>query len=220
MKKIISLALTLSMLACMATSAFAATTTDHVVGTRGDHATGTVQESIGDGVYPFATTPGADTEYEIQIAVSAGTIQHKYAVDITYTPVNMSITGGTLTWDVNKLEYVSDGATGLADLIGQEIVITNYSDLSVYVDPQITDNDANDFIAVSYNAGTQIGDAKTEVGKATVGQKTEKKIVYDIKVEAGHQWEEVAEYYAGKFNSTGTTEAVAATLTVVISATA
>lgn len=216
MKKLISYALTLSMLACMATTAFAVT--DHVVGSyKGPDSP---SASLDDGVYPFNKND-ADTEYEVTIEVSAGHIQHRYAVDVTYEPVEMSITGGELTWDVNNLEYVSsDDIAGLGDMTENKITITNYSDLSVWVDPDIDDKDENDFISVTFNDGTEIDDNKTEIPKATTADGAqEKDIIYDIKVEEGHTWSEVAEYYAAQFNATGKNSATAATLTVKISAT-
>ena len=211
MKKLLSLAMTLAMLCCMATTAFAVT--DHVVGTYGAHAD--TEDSLNDGVYPFSLN-GTDTEYEVQIEVSAGRIQHKYAVDVTYTPVNMSITGGQLTWDVNKLEYVSDGnATGLENMENQTITITNYSDLPIYVNAEIEDA-PNDFIDVTFDAASEIKDDEVEVPKATVGQAQEKDVIYDIKVAADKTWNDVAEYYAAKFNAENTTSATAATLTITV----
>ena len=133
MKKIISLALSLSMLACMATNAFATTTTTSIVGaaTTNNPVTNQVHEndSLANGVSSF--TP-AGNSYDVPISVSANETNHRYAVDVEYDDTPLNIAGSTMTWDVNTMTYktTTNGEGGSASLT-KTITIKNRSDLGV-----------------------------------------------------------------------------------------
>lgn len=202
MKKLLSLAMTLAMLCCMVTTASAAT----VIG-------------AGDGVDNFDDYDGTN---KVDIKVTTGNIQNKYAVDMEYTDLVMSISGGNLTWDVNELEYVSDGALGLENHEENYIDIINRSDLPVFVSANIVDKDGEDGITVDYNGALSDIDANNtpfELEKATPksgdadGIPAEMSIVYDV---TSNDWDAVAEYYAPSLVGGGSV--VVATVVVTISA--
>lgn len=201
MKKIISLALSLSMLACMATNAFAAA---HTIGGE-------------NGVDSLGANGSDSSDYLVKITVSAGDVKHKYAVDVEYTQLDLSITGDTLTWDVNNLEYVSSGATGLEDKTGNTITIINYSDLPVAITPTLKDEDGNDGIKISYNSVSEIKQAD-QIEAADIGQEKSKTIIYDITLEDGWEWSQVANYYASLFKNQSLTEKTAASVSINIAA--
>ena len=67
---------------------------------------------------------------------NAGSVTHVYAVSITTTELTFSYgtSGTSLIWDPSKLQYVEAGtSTGGWQGEGQEILVTNYSDLPVDV---------------------------------------------------------------------------------------
>jgi len=198
MKKLISLAL---ILAILSTMAFAA-------------------RIVGDpnGVDPEDFNP-ATAAAKVNISVDAGDVKHKYAVDVEYTDISLQLTGSSLVWDVNKLEYVTDGTghTGMADA-STDVKIKNYSDLSIFVTPTITDNDPADGIKV-----TSTVNARTEVAKATpatakdAGNGVATPLDITISVTAdGKTWQEVADYYTPKLTG-NTNSIIAATVTIQIS---
>lgn len=213
MKKIISLALSLSMLACMASTAFAAT--DHVVGTRGVHQDGTAADSIGDGVWPFSTN-GLDTTYELAISVVTGENMHKYAVDITYADMSMSIAGGNMVWDVNKLEYVPNGEGVALGNNEFDVTVTNYSDLPVYVEAVVTDNfDGQEERA---DDGVTIATSLTEKTKieSAIGTTNGKPCEFNVTVSAENEekWQEAVNFYMTKLQNAGSVEVGSVQVTI------
>lgn len=156
MKKLISYALTLSMLVCMATTAFAVK--DQVVGDN-------------DGWSPEEWTANADTSYNVDIKVTTGGINHRYAVDLEYEEVVMSISGGSLTWNVNTLKYDVVGSdAGLADT-PFSVSVTNRSDNPVYVSAKI-ENDLDD--------GINVSTTKTVTSEGENGQQVESQEAFDL----------------------------------------
>ena len=206
MKKALSLILVLVMLVCMATTAFA--DYPNVVGTHGK------ENSVDDGVTEdsfSASNPNAT----ISITVNAGEVQHRYAVDVEYTDISLSISGGNLTWDVNKLEYVAnDGGTGLEDT-KSDVTVTNYSDLPVYITAAIDDKDANDGIDIKTCDAdkNELTISNTEIAKAVPGQATTFSFVLSV---SSSDWDNVATYYAAKLTTTDS-KATAGTCTITIS---
>ena len=199
MKKLISYALTLSMLACMATTAFA--TTDHVVGSHGDSGDA---KDVDDGV-TTGEFVSSDPSYDLNITVSAGSVQHRYAVDITYSNMEMSMNGGNLVWNVNTLEYESDDDETTAGFANQSfpITITNYSDLPVYLNAAVTDKYASvtngDQVDASNDDNitieTTLG-ANTEVGDATDGTAVTETFQVNV---TSTDWDAVANFYMPMF---------------------
>ena len=180
MKKILSLALTLSMLCCMATTAFAT----NVVGTHG------MNNTVADGVADFNA---ASATTKVDIKVTTGDIQNKYAVDVEFEDIVLAVTGSDMTWDVNQLTYVSSGAANM-DNTSATIKVYNYSDLPVYVTPEIINDDPNDGIGIASTVG-----ARTMVAKATAkngdtpGSATVMEMTLNV---TSDDWAAVADYYA------------------------
>lgn len=183
MKKLLSLALILALVATLTTSVFAT----RVVGDP-------------DGVPSFPDTEGDATTVSVQATV--GTIQHRYAVDIEFPGLSVAVSGSTMTWDVNDLKYVTSEGAATPDNTTAKVTFTNRSDLPVYVSYDETDADANDFLSVEIKAnGVAASEGvKYEIAKATVGTATP--YIFDLTVVASDDnWNNVAEYYAEWFSA-------------------
>jgi len=212
MKKLISLALTLAILASLAISVSAAY--PNVVGTHGANASNA--NSVNDGVGSFDP---ASSEAKVDINVTVGDINHRYAVDVEFTDITLQIGGSNLTWDVNKLEYVTSGASGLEDA-NSTVTVKNYSDLPIFVNPKVTDNDNADFISVttSVNAITEVAKA-TPASAIDAGDGAATQLPITISVTASTTWADVATYYTPKLTG-NTTSITAATVTFRIASSA
>ena len=99
MKKLISLALTLAILATLAISVSAAP--EHVVGSHGVNAGGTGSTSYNDGL---ALGDGSNNTWDgssnsaaadVNVYVTTGAYQHRYAVDIEYSNIEFNVSGST-----------------------------------------------------------------------------------------------------------------------------
>ena len=206
MKKIISLALTLSMLACMAISTFAVGPTS-IVGARTTNNPNTSQTHLGtvaDGVDAsnFGTgTSGAN----VDIKVTTGEVQHRYAVDITYDEMTFAISGSSMVWNVNTLKYESlSDQDGLGDK-KFNVAVTNYSDLPVYLTATTADKDANDFIGVGvYKDETEtVLTGEVEIAAATsVVPYAAQTYNFDVCLKAsGGTWDDASNYYLPKLGT-------------------
>lgn len=209
MKKLLSLALTLAMLCCMATTTFAAKTT--VVGP-------------GDGVTDWPADL-EDSTYKIDVQVNTNDVVHKYAVDVEYDATAVSIAGDTLTWNVNTMKYDITPGLGAAGNtsapIEKEVTVINRSDRSIYAKMTIvpTYGDA------PYTASATDEDGDQEIVKATAGVSgidlgngsgngKEATGVFNIVLTPDNVWSDVAAYLAGVTNEEIVT---IATATLVIS---
>ena len=120
MKKLISLALTLAILASLAISVSA----ERIVGTDTNH-------NYKDGV--TSITGNTNNTTSVEIKVSAGEYQSRYAVDVEYADLTFSIAGANMVWDVTTLQYVvAEGGTFTAP-DSQAIYVYNRSDKTVDV---------------------------------------------------------------------------------------
>lgn len=118
MKKIFSVFLAVLMLAGLCCMSIAATT-EHAVGTHG------YNNTIADGV---ADIPSGGASSSGDVILYVGTVSSRYAVDVVF-PDTMIIAAGSMTWNVNKLEYELDGDA--LENKSFEITIINYSDKPV-----------------------------------------------------------------------------------------
>ena len=124
MKKLISIILSLALVACMfGMSAMAADDLRQPVGSYKGNADGA---SIDDGVEDFSSESAkADVTLKLDDAKS------RYAVDIVFKGTYTIEVDG-LTWDVNKLTYVTNGTT-ITENPKFTFEVTNYSDKAVDV---------------------------------------------------------------------------------------
>lgn len=219
MKKLISLALTLAILATLTIGASAG----FVVGNR-----------TGAGYKEGATADAFNTvtpSTDISITVSAGAVQSRYAVDITYDTMDFSLSGTNLVWDVNTLKYVvadpnDPNVTGTAKLEDKtfNVKVTNFSDQPVYLNASIEDkkptNGDNDGVTVATvtENGTfeDLFDLATTAVKINdaVGTTEGSATSFGVNVHAAN-WTDVANYYADILTTANAKE-VLATLTITI----
>lgn len=204
MKKLISLALTLAILASLAISVSAEY--PNVVGTHGKNASNA--NSVNDGVASFPDTDPAVNSTTVTVNATVGEIQSRYAVDIDFADLQVSVSGSDLVWDVNKLEYVASGDPSVPANTTTDVKFTNYSDKSVYVSYDETDADAADHltVGVTVTEGAAVEGTKYEITRAqakvgsTPGKATDR--IFTLTVAAdGDNWNQVAEYYAAWFSA-------------------
>lgn len=191
MKKLISLALTLAILASLAIGVSAETA--HLVGERSGT---TGQFADGDTYAEFAAT---NPTYDVNISVTAGAVQNRYAVDILYDSMTLAITGSNMVWDVNSLEYVIDPSKGTDAGITDttfNVTITNYSDKPVYMTATVTDKSDVDGVKIASvdEAGLPASYSKHVIPSA-VGTTTGSPIKFGVKVSAETTWADVANHY-------------------------
>lgn len=113
MKKFLSVLLAVMLLV----SVFALNAAAGVVGNYGGG------NGVNDGVADIPE--GASTSGNV--VLDLGTVNHRYAVDVTFPTMTFKV--GGLTWNVNTMKYES-GETTMSDQT-LTITITNYSDLPV-----------------------------------------------------------------------------------------
>ena len=113
MKKFLSVLLAAMLLV----SVFALNAAAGVVGNYGGG------NGVNDGVPDIPE--GASTSGDV--VLNLGTVNHRYAVDVTFPTMTFKV--GGLTWNVNTMKYES-GETTMSDQT-LTITITNYSDLPV-----------------------------------------------------------------------------------------
>lgn len=113
MKKFLSVLLAATLLV----SVFALNAAAGVVGNYGGG------NGVNDGVADIPE--GASTSGDV--VLNLGTVNHRYAVDVTFPTMTFEV--GGLTWNVNTMKYESGGTTMSDQTL--TITITNYSDLPV-----------------------------------------------------------------------------------------
>lgn len=113
MKKFLSVLLAVMLLV----SVFALNAAAGVVGNYGGG------NGVNDGVADIPE--GASTSGNV--VLDLGTVNHRYAVDVTFPTMTFKV--GGLTWNVNTMKYESGGTTMSDQTL--TITITNYSDLPV-----------------------------------------------------------------------------------------
>lgn len=207
MKKALSLILAIVMVFALATTAFAAKT--DVVG---DYNNAEV-EGIAKGSSTFDVKDNSTT---INISATQGQVEHRYAVDIDYTPMTFDISASTMVWDVTQLKYVlADGTNNTMTDKSFPVTITNYSDVDIYLTTNVLDADAADGVVVT----TGVADHTTIVSAVT-GVTTPYNFDVAVKAdtEGGKDWAYISNYYATKFAAEPTaTSILVATLTLNLS---
>lgn len=205
MKKVVSLILTLAMVFAMSTTALADTA--HVVGTHGENGT------VADGVIGDNFGSGAVPETEISISVSAGSTQSRYAVDVEYSEIVVSISGAGMTWDVNNLEYVITDDGEMEQPVPATITVKNYSDQPVYVSATVADlydgttnDDDGMTITATVDGGAELARATAKVG-STPGSAATKTVTVSFSTTG--DWSAVAAFYTDKLSSSNPTLQIA-----------
>lgn len=145
MKKIIALALALTMVFSMALSVSA-------------------KETFGDGKDSY--TSG---DVNVVITIDGVHIVHKYAFDIVCGSMEF-VYGESLEWNPDDYKYVPSGSAGdwnPADDEANKITVINHSDLPIYceAEAEVTDTKNGNF-TLAVSAGDEIAacDVKTEKG--------------------------------------------------------
>lgn len=128
MKKLISIILSLALVACMfGMSAMAADILEQPVG----------KHNGGNGVDDGWTDTqfNSDKSATADVTLTLGAVQSRYAVDITFGGnYNLGVSG--LVWDVNNLKYVWAGAADTATIssdLAYTFEVVNYSDNDITV---------------------------------------------------------------------------------------
>ena len=139
MKKLISLVLSISLIVCMfaiSVSANDVAAIDEVVFTNkvGSHgANADNASSYLDGI------PGVDfneKSFNHAVQLILGVSESRYAVDIEFSG-NYYFNISGLTWDVNKLEYVTSNSNTVSTITENQeygFKVINYSDNSIHID--------------------------------------------------------------------------------------
>ena len=160
MEKLISIILSLALVACMfgmtvGAVEITAPGTNNVVGTHGGN------NELNNGVDANAFS---SESAEALVKLTLGTANSKYAVDITFAGDYVINVAG-LTWDVNNLVYVTTGAT--VENKEYTFTVTNYSDKSVSVVANgVVSNDVTG-VSVEFNTTSVAGDLTTNTSTAS-----------------------------------------------------
>lgn len=195
MKKLLSLALILALVATLTTSVFAA---ERVVG----HS----NNNIDDGVTYDQFGSGTAPETTISISVTAGQVESRYAVDVEFAAITLNVASGKLAWNVNSYQYEKISAESIPNLdTTREIKIINHSDQPVWVTKQVN-HDNSDGITI-----TATGADKVERTQANATQANEEIVTVSI---TATDWEAVAKHYAPQLVDQTSIEIATITLTI------
>ena len=162
MKRILTLALALAMLAGVLTIPAGATyetvDTNHFTA---DDATNT--DSAGT-IATTAQDPIGSEDVIVKVATT-GTVNTTNVYAITYSVTELTFTynqGGTRIWNPETLKYENSGTGGNWDSETQEITVKNYSDLAVKVSAAVDQTGMAEEGNVTVTA-TKKGDTVTEI---------------------------------------------------------
>ncbi len=156
MKKLISIILSLALVACMFAMNVGA---ELVVGDNdSDKAL-----SAGDG----ATDIPANSSLSSNVTLNLGTVNHRYAVDITFQTMTLNV--GDVTWNVNTAKYE---LTDTEQTKTWTITVDNYSDMGVTATVTKEDVNVRDEMSVTLDKTTLPLNAVTVGGPKTTGDVT------------------------------------------------
>lgn len=124
MKKILSVLVAAIMIVGMFCVNVSAVELSNVVGTHGKNNT------VDDGVATFESGKA-----EGNVVLNIETVNHRYAVDVTFPELTFAV--GGVTWNVNTLSYESASGTAFENK-DLSITVTNYSDLPINANGAIT----------------------------------------------------------------------------------
>lgn len=225
MKKIISLVLSLALVACMFSMSVSA---KHIVGTYSDR--DTIDDGLTDAEWALTSYTSSHSE---SITFNIGAKHSRYAVDVEFTGA-LSFNTGNMTWDVNNLEYLHTN-NSLADT-EYGITVTNYSDQAVGLTLDVLVNDTASNAGMNFEISDFPNDytlENLEVSGVLAGayeadpevENAAKQATMKVQLYAGGQdgsygtstaddWNDVALYLAN--NSNGAASMVLATMTVTI----
>ncbi len=207
MKKFLALALILTL--ALSISVFAG----RVVGEEGNDPT--YNNGWTDAQFDDAGVTNNDTT--IAITANAGGIQHRYAVDMEYTALSITVTGNEMIWNVEEFRYDMTTTGGAPSNTTSTVTFTNRSDLPVAVSYTVDDGVGEDLLTVACTAR----DGKTDLLAATAGMTfgTAPKVYFDLAVIVadGKNWDDVATFYANYFSQQSKTEETIATITFTLS---
>ena len=179
MKKFLSFMLVLAMIASMmCVNVAAENTTMNYVGTHKGNAN---DAAITDGVLGANANISRDP-FTITASLSGTAVKNRYAVDLTYTTENITISG-TSTWNVNTLKYegsnisvaalntvtaAQSGTSTPATVKVGEFTMINYSDLAVNVSVaiEVPMADIAPVQAAVYASAAVLGDGVTNPASA------------------------------------------------------
>lgn len=162
MKKLISIILSLALVACMfAMNVGAEDLGDKTLGQVGSYKDTEHPADINNGLTDGQFT---ETNFSKTVKLALGTANSRYAVDITFAGDYVINVAG-LTWDVNNLVYVTTDAT--VENKEYTFTVTNYSDKSVSV--AAAGNVSNDVtgVTVEFNTTSVAGDLTTNTSTAS-----------------------------------------------------
>ena len=207
MKKFLALILAVAML-CTMTTVIASAVSKPLVGNNAGDGT-TDDGTYTDGLAQGENFPAAGN-YNVEITATAGSVEHRYAVDITYDELSFNVTATTMVWNVNTLKYeVKDGDATLSNK-KFNVAITNYSDLPIYATVAVSDLDDRDGATVAaYNdeADTSLSAGKIEIADAVAIENNDNVLNFDVTITTPNnnddEWNAVSNYYAGKFTAQG-----------------
>ena len=145
MKKLISIILSLALVACMFGMTVMAA--DHTVGGP-------------DGVAEIPANSGLSSD----VTLNLGTVNHRYAVDITFQTMTLNV--GDVTWNVNTANYELANAEQTKTWT---ITVDNYSDMAVTATVTKTDINVRDEMSVTLDKTTLPLNAVTVGGPKTTG---------------------------------------------------
>ena len=208
MKKFLALILAAAML-CTMTTVIASAVSKPLVGNNAGDGT-TDDGTYTDGLAADKNFPAAGN-YNVEITATAGSVEHRYAVDITYDDLSFNVTASKMVWNVNTLQYeVKDGGEALSDK-KFNVAITNKSDLPIYATVAVSDLDDRDGATVAAyedeSTTTKLSAGKITIEDAVNLAGTENVLNFDVTITTEHntpeEWNAVSNYYAGKFTAQG-----------------
>ncbi len=208
MKKLLSLALILALVATLTTSVFADTT--RVVGKTGE--TPAYENGVTYGDFE-ANVPTVN----VGVYVTSGAYESRYAVDIEYSEIKFDVAASNMVWDVTTMKYVvkNSGST-LTKPGDQTITVKNYSDQSVYMSAAVTPATGLDDSPMKVDV-----DCPAVVGKATAGSGstngtvTTEEITISVNLKnSTDTWNDVANYFATRLSGTATLQVATVTITI------
>ena len=190
MKKLLALALILTL--ALSVSVFAA---DRVYG-----------PGAGTTTAPDGSGAGAT---KVSITATANDVEHRYAIDIQYTNMQVSVTATGMYWDVETFEYKMKDDPGSsvapANTVAT-ITVMNRSDLSIWYSFSIEDKmlvgEDNDGISFT---PSKAADTRYEVTRAiakegaVAGHTTDDS--FTVTSVPDTDWNDVANFYASYFSA-------------------
>lgn len=213
MKKFLALALTLTLALALSISVFA----DFVVGDRKENGSSSATGTYKDGE-SYAEFGSDNPNLDVDIKVTAGAYEHRYAVDVVYEDMSFEIAGANMVWDVNTLQYVVLEGQNFTPPTARKITITNYSDMPVYLGTNVVNKPGMDTAPMELIVSGSDSVAKataTDTTNGIAGSPSVETLTVTPTLKTDKTWNDVANHFAPYL--TNQTEYIVATLTLTIS---